>query len=80
MLRWYNSVWSQVSDAELQSLYYSTCTERAHEVWIQIKHHPDHSPRKTFQECLVEEMAWRWMQQQPDLSFTPATQDVDAYV
>lgn len=80
MIRWYVSVWSYVNDAQLQSLYYSACAPQANAIWLELKRHPDHVPTKTFHECVIEEMAYRWMILQRDWCFTPATQDVDAYV
>lgn len=72
-------MWVQVSDAELQAMYYSSLTERAKEVWHMLRHHPEHSREKTFRDCMVDEMAWRWMRSQTAMPpFVPATQDVNA--
>ena len=75
MIRWFPEVWSTVSDAELQSLYYNS--ERAHEVQAALRQHPDYGKKHDFQTLVVEEMAWRWMDAQPSYHFVISTQDPD---
>lgn len=77
MIRWFPEVWTLVSDAELQSLYYSSCTDRARELERLLRMHPDYTLKHDFQTSLVEEMAWRWMEVQAPKHFFISSQDPD---